>query len=120
MNSSSEVRGLTSLYELMYHTFGVPLSIVPARRVCLSSGTSASSMYSSTLKVQAVTVAIEVSFPSNLSGLVILIDSGIFDDCCDSEGVLGWDSVSDSVCLWSTLGCLWSTSGSFGVSVVMP
>ena len=102
-----------SLYELMYHTFALSLSKVAARRVCLSSGTSASSMYSSTLKVQAVTVAIEVSFPSNLSGLVILIDSGIFDDCCDSEGVLGWDSVSDSVCLWSM-------SGSFGISVVMP
>src|SRR5579871_1308644 len=104
MNSASDGRGLTSLYELMYHTFALSLSKVAARRVCLSSGISASSIYSSTLNVQAVTVAMDVSFPSNLSGLVIWIDSGIFDDCCDSEGVSGRDSVSDSVCLWGTSG----------------
>ena len=76
-----------SLYELMYHIFALSLSRAPTRRVYFASGTSASSMYSFTLKAQAVTVAIEVSFPSNLSGSVILIDSGILDDCSGSEGV---------------------------------
>src|SRR5256885_921387 len=103
MNTSREGRGLMSLYELMYQTFALSLSQVAARRVCLSAGTSASSMYSSTLNVQAVTVAIDVSFPSKLSGLVILIDSGIFDGSCDSEGVSGSDCVSDSVCVDSSV-----------------
>src|SRR5437667_11538430 len=96
MNLWNEGRGLTSLYELMYHTFALPLSKVPARRVCLSTGTSVSSMYSSMLNAQAVTAAMDVSFPSNLSGLVILIHSGIFDDCCDSGGLSGSDCVSES------------------------
>src|SRR6266496_1349592 len=87
MYASSAGRGLMSLYVLMYHTLVLSLSQVAARRVCLPSGISASSMYSSTLKAQAVMVAIDVSFPSNLSGLEILIDSGIFDGSCDSEGV---------------------------------
>jgi len=87
---------------------------VAARRVCLSAGTSASSMYSSTVNTHEVTVAMVVSEPSNLSGLVILIDSGILAGCSDSEGVSesGSDCVSDvsSVCLWGTFVsiCLWS------------
>ena len=72
-----------------------------------------------------MTVAIDVSFPSNLSGFVILIESGIFDcssgsDCVSvSGGVSFSDCVSDSVGLWgdSSLSlwsvfvssiCLWS------------
>ena len=103
-----------SLYELMYHIFALSLSRAPTRRVYFASGTSASSMYSFTLKAQAVTVAIEVSFPSNLSGSVILIDSGILDDCFGSDGVSRSVSVSDSACLWGSVGsvCIWSTSGS--------
>src|SRR5579859_5191079 len=116
--SSSEGSGLTSLYVLMYHTLALSLSQVAARRVCFSSGMSASSIYSSTLNVQAVTVAMEVSFPSNLSGFETLIVSGIVDGRVSSG------------CLWSTFVsfCLWSTFVSFGLwsrnastaSVVMP
>ena len=50
-----------------------------------------------------MTVAMDVSVPSNLSGLVILIDSGIFDDCSDWEGVSGLDCVSDSVAFGARL-----------------
>ena len=74
-------------------------------------------------------MAMDVSVPSNLSGLVILIDSGILDGC-DSEGVSGWDCVSDwvcvsddsSVCFWSMFVsvCLWSAFVSWVASGVMP
>src|SRR5439155_2401761 len=123
----SRGRGLTFLYVLMYHIFAVSLSQVAARRVCLSAGISASSMYSSTVNIHEVTVAMDVSVPSNLSGMVILIDSGILDSSCDSEGVSGRDSGSDSVCvssvcLWGTFisVCLWSAFVSWVASGVRP
>jgi hypothetical protein len=106
--SSSEGRGLTSLYELMYHTFALSLSQVAASQVCLSAGISVSSIYSSIVKAQEVTVAIDVSFPSNLSGLAIFIVLGILDCSCDSVCVRE-DSL---VFLWGTFVsfCLWSWS----------
>src|SRR5271170_796518 len=115
IKTSREGRGLISWYVLMYQTFASSLSQVAARRVCLSAGISARSTYSSTLNVQAVTVAIDVSFPSNLSCFVILIESGTFDgssgsDCVSvSDGVSFSDCVSDSGCLSGDSSiCLWN------------
>src|SRR5579859_3197107 len=107
--TSREGSGLMSLYVLMYHTFALSLSQVAARWVCFSSGMSASSIYSSTLNVQAVTVAMEVSFPSNLSGFETLIVLGIVDGRVSSGRI------------WSTFVsfCLWSRNVSTA-SVVMP
>jgi len=100
----------------MYQTLATPLSQVAARRVCLPSGISASSMYSSTLNVQAVTVAIEVSVPSNLSGFVISIEGSVG---CTNGSLAGSGSgrIDCSICLWGASGCLW---GCTGVTVTAP
>ena len=81
------------------------ISQVAARRVCFTTGISASSMYFSTLNIQAMTMAIDVSFASNLSGFGILIESDIFGGSSGSDsvsvpgGVSFSDCVSDSVSL---------------------
>ena len=89
------------------------ISQVAARRVCFTTGISASSMYFSTLNIQAMMMAIDISFTSNLSGFGILIESSIFGDSFDSNNVsiLGdvsfSDCVSDSISLWDdSLVCL--------------
>jgi hypothetical protein len=100
--SSSEGRGLISLYELIYHTFILSLSQIIARRIYLSVGISVSSIYSSIMKVQEMIVIIDISFPSNLSGLAIFIISDILDDNYDS------------ICLYDdSLIYLWGTFVSF-------
>src|SRR5437667_12223856 len=81
---SSRGRGLTFLYVLMYHIFAVSLSQVAARRVCLSAGISASSMYSSPINIHEGTVAMGVSVPSNLSCLVVLFVVCILEILCVS------------------------------------
>src|SRR5205809_6606617 len=86
---SSRGRGLTFLYVLMYHIFAVSLSQVAARRVCLSAGIMARSMYSFTIDIHGVIVAMDLSLAWDLSWLVFLIDSGLLDSCCDSVGVAG-------------------------------
>ena len=92
----------------MYQVLGVPSSSIAAARICLSAGTSARSMYSLTLKLQALTLAIDVSLPSNTLGLVTLnvILVGSF-----GSFVSLWGSfVRSSDCLWGTCSdCLWGT-----------
>ena len=62
-------------------------------------------MYFSMLNIQAMMMAIDVSFASNLSSFEILIELSIFDDSFDSNsvsisgGVSFSDCVSDSVSL---------------------
>ena len=62
-------------------------------------------MYFLILNIQAITIAIDISFASNLSGFEILIESNIFGDSSDSNNVsiLGdvsfSDYVSDSISL---------------------
>src|SRR5579859_3686159 len=128
---SMEGSSLTSLYVLIYHTFALSLSQVASRWVCLSGGSLASSIYSSTLQVQAVTVTMEVSFPLNLSGFVTLIVSGIVDGSCTSRVSSGWLWAGSSFCLCSMFSsiclggtfissiCLWSWYA-LAASGVMP
>src|SRR5271154_511783 len=98
----------------MYQVLGVPSSNIAATRICLLTGTSASSMYSLILNVQALTLPMDVSLPSNTLGLVTLNESGIFDvGWFDSlvSLVRFWGAfVLNSDCLWGTCSdCLWGT-----------
>src|SRR5271168_1459203 len=98
----------------MYQTLGVPSSNMAAKRICFAMGTSASSMYSSMLNAQALTLPMDVLLPSNTLGLVILNESGIFDGGAFGSlvsSVRFWGAfVLNSDCLWGTCSdCLWGT-----------